>query len=201
MLIKSAEFVISNTDPGLCPVSNKPEFAFIGRSNVGKSSLINMLMEKKDLAKTSSEPGKTRLINHFIVNDEWFLVDLPGYGYAKVMRSSREKWIKFIRRYMLERENLFCVMVLLDIRVDPQQNDLDFMNWLGENEIPFVMVFTKTDKIGKQAIEKNLEVYREEMLKSWEELPQIFVTSAEKGIGRDDLLDFIASTLSTAAAK
>jgi GTP-binding protein len=195
MLIKSAEFVISNTDPGLCPVSSKPEFAFIGRSNVGKSSLINMLMEKKDLAKTSSEPGKTRLINHFIVNDEWFLVDLPGYGYAKVLRSSREKWIKFIRRYMLERENLFCVMVLLDIRVDPQQNDLDFMNWLGENEIPFVMVFTKTDKIGKQAIEKNLEVYREEMLKSWEELPQIFVTSAEKGTGRLELLDFIARTL------
>jgi GTP-binding protein len=154
-----------------------------------------MLMEKKDLAKTSSEPGKTRLINHFIVNDEWFLVDLPGYGYAKVMRSSREKWIKFIRRYMLERENLYCVMVLLDIRVDPQQNDLDFMNWLGENEIPFVMVFTKTDKIGKQAIEKNLEVYREEMLKSWEELPQIFVTSAEKGTGRLELLDFIARTL------
>lgn len=195
MLIKSAEFVISNTDPGLCPISDKPEFAFIGRSNVGKSSLINMLMGKKDLAKTSSEPGKTRLINHFIVNEEWFLVDLPGYGYAKVLRSSREKWIKFIRRYMLERENLYCVMVLLDIRVEPQQNDLDFMNWLGENEIPFVMVFTKTDKIGKLVIEKNLETYREEMLKSWEELPRIFITSAEKGTGREELLDFISGII------
>ncbi|MCL4484021.1 MAG: ribosome biogenesis GTP-binding protein YihA/YsxC [Bacteroidetes bacterium] len=196
MLIKSAEFVVSNTDPGLCPVSDMPEFAFIGRSNVGKSSLINMLMGMKNLAKTSSEPGKTRLINHFIVNNEWYLVDLPGYGYAKALRSSREKWIKFIRKYMLERENLYCVMVLLDIRLEPQQNDLDFMNWLGENEIPFVMIFTKTDKLGRTAIEKNLAVYREEMSKSWEELPAVFVTSAEKGTGKEELLDFIAKTIS-----
>jgi len=195
MLIKSAEFVMSNTDPGLCPETDRPEFAFIGRSNVGKSSLINMLMGKKDLAKTSSEPGKTRLINHFIVNDDWFLVDLPGYGYAKALRSSREKWIKFIRKYILERENLYCVMVLLDIRVEPQQNDLDFMNWLGENEIPFVMVFTKMDKLGKVVMEKNLAAYHEEMFKSWEELPQIFITSAEKGTGREELLDFIEGTI------
>jgi len=195
MLIKSAEFVMSNTDPGLCPETDRPEFAFIGRSNVGKSSLINMLMGKKDLAKTSSEPGKTRLINHFIVNDDWFLVDLPGYGYAKALRSSREKWIKFIRKYILERENLYCVMVLLDIRVEPQQNDLDFMNWLGENEIPFVMVFTKMDKLGIAVVEKNLAAYHEEMFKSWEELPQIFITSAEKGTGREELLDFIEGTI------
>ena len=195
MLIKSADFVMSNTDPGLCPETDRPEFAFIGRSNVGKSSLINMLMGKKDLAKTSSEPGKTRLINHFIVNDDWFLVDLPGYGYAKALRSSREKWIKFIRKYILERENLYCVMVLLDIRVEPQQNDLDFMNWLGENEIPFVMVFTKMDKLGKVVVEKNLAAYHEEMFKSWEELPQIFITSAEKGTGREELLDFIDGTI------
>jgi GTP-binding protein len=195
MLIKSAEFVVSNTDPGQCPVGEQPEFAFIGRSNVGKSSLINMLMGMKNLAKTSSEPGKTRLINHFIVNNEWYLVDLPGYGYAKALRSSREKWIKFIRKYILERENLYCVMVLLDIRLEPQQNDLDFMNWLGENAIPFVMIFTKIDKIGKMAIEKNLAVYHEAMFKSWEELPQIFVTSAEKGTGKGELLDFIENTM------
>jgi GTP-binding protein len=195
MLIKSAEFVVSNTDPGQCPVSEQPEFAFIGRSNVGKSSLINMLMGMKNLAKTSSEPGKTRLINHFIVNNEWYLVDLPGYGYAKVLRSSREKWIKFIRKYILERENLYCVMVLLDIRLEPQQNDLDFMNFLGENEIPFVMIFTKTDKLGRVAIEKNVAAYRDEMSKNWEELPRIFVTSAEKGTGKEELLDFIADTM------
>ncbi|HWS00669.1 MAG TPA: ribosome biogenesis GTP-binding protein YihA/YsxC [Prolixibacteraceae bacterium] len=195
MLIKSAEFVISNTDPGLCPVSEQPEFAFIGRSNVGKSSLINMLMGMKYLAKTSAEPGKTRLINHFIVNNQWFLVDLPGYGYAKVLRSSREKWIRFIRKYILERENLYCVMVLLDIRLEPQKNDLDFMSWLGENEIPFVMVFTKADKLGKNVVEQKLDTYREEMLKSWEELPRIFVTSAEKGTGKDEVLNFIEDTM------
>lgn len=195
MLIKNAEFVVSNTDPGQCPLSEQPEFAFIGRSNVGKSSLINMLMGMKNLAKTSSEPGKTRLINHFIVNNEWYLVDLPGYGYAKALRSSREKWIKFIRKYILERENLYCVMVLLDIRLEPQQNDLDFMNWLGENAIPFVMIFTKIDKIGKMAIEKNLAAYHEAMFKSWEELPQIFVSSAEKGTGKEELLDFIENAM------
>ena len=201
MIIRSAEFVVSNTDPGLCPVTGQPEFAFIGRSNVGKSSLINMLMGVNNLAKTSSEPGKTRLINHFIVNNEWFLVDLPGYGYAKVLRSNREKWIKFIRKYILERENLFCVMVLIDIRLKPQQNDIEFMNWLGENGIPFVMVFTKTDKLGRNVIEKNLAAYHEEMFKSWEELPQIFVTSAEKGTGKEELLNFIVDAMQHATTK
>lgn len=193
-MIKSAQFVVSNTDPRQCPESGLPEFAFIGRSNVGKSSLINLLMGAKNLAKTSSEPGKTRLINHFLVNEEWFLVDLPGYGYAKVLRSSREKWMQFIRRYLLERPNLTCVMVLLDIRLEPQQNDLEFMAWLGENGIPFVMVFTKADKLSKTAAAGNLATYREEMLKSWESLPPVFVTSAEKGTGKEELLDFIAET-------
>jgi GTP-binding protein len=196
MLIKSAEFVVSNTDPGLCPVTEQPEFAFIGRSNVGKSSLINMLMGMNNLAKTSSEPGKTRLINHFIVNSQWYLVDLPGYGYAKVLRSSREKWIKFIRKYLLERKNLYCVMVLLDIRLAPQQNDLEFMNWLGENQIAFAMVFTKSDKLGRTTIEKNISTYKEEMHKSWEELPPIFVTSAEKGTGKEEVLEFIQMAMS-----
>ncbi len=195
MIIRSAEFVISNTDPDLCPVSDQPEFAFIGRSNVGKSSLINMLMGMNNLAKTSSEPGKTRLINHFIVNNEWYLVDLPGYGFAKVLRSNREKWITFIRKYILERDNLYCVMVLIDIRLEPQQNDIEFMNWLGEYGIPFVMIFTKADKLGRNVVEKNLSVYREKMMESWEELPQIFVTSAEKGTGKAELLDFIGTTI------
>lgn len=199
MLIKSAEFVMSNTDPGKCPVSNLPEFAFIGRSNVGKSSLLNMMMGMKNLAKTSSEPGKTRLINHFLVNNELYLVDLPGYGYAKVLRSSREKWMKFIRKYLLERSNLYCVMVLLDVRVEPQQIDLDFMNWLGENEIPFVMVFTKSDKLGKVTVEKNIAVYREAMLQHWETLPEIFTTSSEKGIGREELLEFMDKTIRSIA--
>ena len=199
MLIKSAEFVMSNTDPGKCPVSNLPEFAFIGRSNVGKSSLLNMMMGMKNLAKTSSEPGKTRLINHFLVNNELYLVDLPGYGYAKVLRSSREKWMKFIRKYLLERSNLYCVMVLLDVRVEPQQIDLDFMNWLGENEIPFVMVFTKSDKLGKVTVEKNIAVYREAMLQHWEALPEIFTTSSEKGIGREELLEFMDKTIRSIA--
>ena len=199
MLIKSAEFVMSNTDPGKCPVSNLPEFAFIGRSNVGKSSLLNMMMWMKNLAKTSSEPGKTRLINHFLVNNELYLVDLPGYGYAKVLRSSREKWMKFIRKYLLERSNLYCVMVLLDVRVEPQQIDLDFMNWLGENEIPFVMVFTKSDKLGKVTVEKNIAVYREAMLQHWEALPEIFTTSSEKGIGREELLEFMDKTIRSIA--
>ena len=191
MLIKSAEFVISNTDPDLCPESELPEFAFIGRSNVGKSSLINMLVGSKYLAKTSSSPGKTRLINHFIVNQDWYLVDLPGYGYAKVMRSERSKWLGFIRSYMVKRQNLYCVMVLLDLRIEPQANDLEFMQWLAENGIPFVMVFTKADKLKKGEVLRNLEHYKTEMLKAWEELPQIFVTSAEKGDGRDELLGFI----------
>ena len=191
MIIKSAEFVVSNTNPALCPESELPEFAFIGRSNVGKSSLINMLTGVKDLAKTSSSPGKTQLINHFIINEEWFLVDLPGYGYAKAMRSQRERWLSFIKTYMNKRENLYCVMVLIDSRLKPQANDLEFMEWLALNGIPFVMVFTKTDKLSKTQLSKNIEGYKKEMLNYWEELPQIFVASAEKGKGKEELLDFI----------
>ena len=191
MIIKSAEFVVSNTNPALCPESELPEFAFIGRSNVGKSSLINMLTGVKDLAKTSSSPGKTQLINHFIINEEWFLVDRPGYGYAKAMRSQRERWLSFIKTYMNKRENLYCVMVLIDSRLKPQANDLEFMEWLALNGIPFVMVFTKTDKLSKTQLSKNIEGYKKEMLNYWEELPQIFVTSAEKGKGKEELLDFI----------
>jgi GTP-binding protein len=191
MLIKSAEFVVSNTNPALCPESDLPEFAFIGRSNVGKSSLLNMLVGAKNLAKTSATPGKTRLINHFIINEKWYVVDLPGYGYAKTLRSQREKWLSFIRGYMLKRENLYCVMALIDMRLEPQANDLEFMEWLAQNGIPFVMVFTKADKLKRNQLEKNLAHYKKEMLKAWEELPRIFVTSAEKGSGREELLDFI----------
>lgn len=195
MLIKSAEFVVSNTNPALCPESELPEFAFIGRSNVGKSSLLNMLVGAKNLAKTSATPGKTRLINHFIINEKWYVVDLPGYGYAKTLRSQREKWLSFIRGYMLKRENLYCVMVLIDMRLEPQANDLEFMEWLAQNGIPFVMVFTKADKLKRNQVEKNLAHYKKEMLKVWEELPRIFITSAEKGSGREEMLDFIGELI------
>jgi GTP-binding protein len=191
MIIKKAEFVISNDDPSKCPKTSKPEFAFVGRSNVGKSSLINMLTGYRNLAKISVTPGKTRLINHFNINDEWFLVDLPGYGYAKTLRTNREKWLLFIRKYLINRENLQCVMVLIDARHEPQKLDLEFMKWLGMNEVPFAMVFTKADKLTRNHLEKNLVNYKKEMLKSWEELPPLFISSAETGAGRDDLLDFI----------
>ena len=191
MIIKKAEFIISNTDPELCPLTDKPEFAFVGRSNVGKSSLINMLTGFGDLAKVSTEPGKTRLINHFNINDEWFLVDLPGYGYARVGRSSREQWTTFIRKYLNIRENLYCVFALIDSRHKPQVNDLEFMNFLGNSEIPFAMVFTKADKLSRRQLEKNLTIYKEEMLKTWEELPPLFVTSSSSRLGRDELLGFI----------
>lgn len=168
-----------------------PEYAFIGRSNVGKSSLINMLVAKKDLAKTSGKPGKTQLINHFIINENWYLVDLPGYGYAQVSRESRESWEVFIKKYILKRENLMCMMVLLDSRLPPQKIDLEFMDWLGEKEIPFVMVFTKTDKLSKKQFADNMQLYKQEMEKQWDELPRCFYTSAEKKEGRKELLDFI----------
>jgi GTP-binding protein len=195
MIIKKAEFVISNDDPSKCPKTEKPEFAFVGRSNVGKSSLINMLTGYRNLAKISTTPGKTRLINHFNINDDWFLVDLPGYGYAKALRTNREKWLQFIRKYLINRENLQCVMVLIDSRHEPQNLDLEFMTWLGINEVPFAMVFTKTDKLTRNHLERNIGDYKEEMLKSWEELPPLFVSSAETGAGRDDLLDFIENII------
>ena len=191
MIIKKAEFVISNTDPEKCPLSEKPEFAFVGRSNVGKSSLINMLTGFGDLAKVSTAPGKTRLINHFNINDEWFLVDLPGYGYAKVGRTSRAQWLSFIRKYLAIRENLFCVFSLIDSRHEPQANDLEFINFMGENGIPFAMVFTKADKLSRKQLEKNLTIYKDQMLQSWEVLPPLFVTSSGTKLGRDEVLGFI----------
>lgn len=195
MIISKAEFVMSNTDPALCPAPDRPEFAFVGRSNVGKSSLINMLTDVKNLAKVSSEPGKTRLINHFDIDDRWYLVDLPGYGFAKVVRTEREKWEKFIRKYLLHRENLYCVFALIDSRHKLQALDLDFMNWMGENGIPFSMVFTKTDKLSKRQLGLNIEGYRTQMLEHWEELPPQFLTSAEKNIGKSELLDYIDGIL------
>lgn len=191
MKINQAEFIISNTDVRLCPEPTLPEYAFIGRSNVGKSSLINMLTNNKNLAKTSSKPGKTRLINHFLINKEWYLVDLPGYGYAKVNHNARDRFQKFISRYMTTRENLTNVFVLIDSRHTPQEIDLDFMIWLGENGVPFSLVFTKLDKLRKGEQKKAIQNYEEEMLKVWEEMPPYFVTSSVKALGKDELLGYI----------
>jgi GTP-binding protein len=191
MIIKEAKFVISNTDHKLCPDDGKPEFAFIGRSNVGKSSLINMLTNHKKLAKTSSTPGKTQLINHFIINNEWYLVDLPGYGYAKASKKSRYNWEKFISEYLLHRTSLFNTFVLIDSRLEPQKIDLEFMNWCGEKEIPFSMVFTKIDKLSSSALQKNLTAYKKEMMKYWTDLPPIFTTSSESNFGQEKLLNYI----------
>ncbi|MDR2911026.1 MAG: ribosome biogenesis GTP-binding protein YihA/YsxC [Bacteroidales bacterium] len=191
MEIKEARFIISNTDVKKCPVPNKPEYAFIGRSNVGKSSLINMLTNKKSLAKTSGKPGKTQVINHFLVNEEWYLVDLPGYGYAKVPTAERKKWEKFIRKYILERENLYCLFVLIDSRHEPQTVDIEFMEWLGTNKISFVMVFTKIDKLNTGELDENIKVYEKKMQESWDEMPCFFITSAETRQGKTELLNFI----------
>ena len=191
MNIKSAEFVISNTDYTSCPQDGKPEYAFIGRSNVGKSSLINMLTNRKGLAMTSSTPGKTMLINHFLINDQWYLVDLPGYGYARRGKESRDKLREIIEDYVLERTAMTSLFVLVDSRHEPQAIDLEFMEWLGENGIPFSIVFTKGDKQGTGKLKMNVNAYKAEMLKSWEELPPVFVTSAETGIGKDELLAYI----------
>ncbi len=190
-MIKSAEFVISNTDHRKCPADGKPEYAFIGRSNVGKSSLINMLTNKKGLAKTSGKPGKTQLINHFIIDDSWYIVDLPGYGYAKTSKANRAKWERFIVEYLTNRDTLINVFVLLDSRLEPQKIDLEFMNWCGEKGIPFSMVFTKIDKLSSTALQKNLARYKKEMLKFWEELPPVFTTSSESKFGQERLLNYI----------
>jgi len=194
------DFVKSSAVYTECPEPDIPEYAFVGRSNVGKSSLINMLTERKSLAKTSGTPGKTQLINHFSVANtakqpkpDWYLVDLPGYGYAKVSKKDRNKFKGLIYNFLKKRENLYCTFVLIDIRHSPQDNDLEFMTWLGSNGIPFAMIFTKADKLKPGAIERNLEAYGEEMLKIWEELPPYFVTSAEKGDGREEVLSFIAN--------
>lgn len=191
MIIKSAEFVISNSDYRKCPQDGKPEYAFIGRSNVGKSSLINMLTNRKGLAMTSSTPGKTMLINHFLINDEWYLVDLPGYGYARRGKEGREKLRKIIEDYILEREAMTNLFVLVDSRHEAQKIDLEFMEWLGENGIPFAIVFTKGDKQGSGRLQLNVNAYKEKLLETWEELPPIFVTSSEKGQGREELLKYI----------
>ena len=191
MVIKTAEFVISNTKLSLCPEPNKPEYAFIGRSNVGKSSLINYITEKKKLAKTSGKPGKTQLINHFIINDEWYLVDLPGYGYAQTSKTNRQKWEAFISDYILHRENLINLFVLIDCRLPAQKIDLEFMEWLGEKGVPFSIVFTKTDKLTSSKLNKNLLAYKKEMLKAWEEMPINFSTSASGKMGKEPILNYI----------
>ena len=191
MEIKDARFIVRNTKVEKCPKPDKPEYAFIGRSNVGKSSLINMLTNKKSLAKTSGKPGKTRLINHFLINDEWYLVDLPGYGYAKVPKSERLKWEKFLKRYILKRENLYCLFVLIDSRHKAQKADLDFMEWLGTSEIPFSIIFTKTDKLKPEELEANLKAYEEKLFETWETLPGYFISSAETYAGKNEILDFI----------
>ena len=194
MIIKTAKFVMSNTDITKCPKPKMAEYAFIGRSNVGKSSLINMLTNHSKLAKISGRPGKTQLINHFIINEEWYLVDLPGYGYAKVSKSLRKAWSGFIKSYIMNRENLMTLFVLIDSRLEPQKIDMEFMQNLGENEIPFVIVFTKTDKLTKLKLKYNLEHYKNEMLKIWEFLPEMFITSANSSRGKIEVLDFIEET-------
>ena len=191
MEIKEARFVVSNTDVKKCPPPNKPEYAFIGRSNVGKSSLINRLTNKKTLAKISGKPGKTRLINHYLINEEWYLVDLPGYGYAEVPKKERLKWEQFLKRYILQRENLYCLFVLVDSRHEPQKPDLDFMEWLGISEVPFTIIFTKIDKLKPEELKANLKKYEEKMFETWETMPGYYISSAETGDGTTEILDFI----------
>ncbi|GHA26938.1 putative GTP-binding protein EngB [Salinimicrobium marinum] len=193
MKIKSAEFVISNSEVSKCPDSKLPEYAFIGRSNVGKSSLINMLTERKSLAKTSGRPGKTQLINHFLINESWHLVDLPGYGYAKVSKSAKKTFQRFITAYFEKREQMLCAFVLIDSRHKPQTIDMEFMQWLGEHGVPFCIIFTKTDKLKPKALERNIESYKAEMLQTWTEMPPYFVTSSTTGMGRESVLDYIDS--------
>jgi GTP-binding protein len=195
MIIQSAEFLCSNSDYRKCPTPVHPEFAFIGRSNVGKSSLINMITGRKGLAKTSGTPGKTQLINHFIINNNWNLVDLPGYGFAKTSQTNRVSWMEMIRGYLLHRENLLCTFVLVDSRLKPQAIDLDFMEWMGKKQLPFVILFTKTDKLTKNELQSNLAAYKKQLSQHWDPLPVHFTTSSESGLGRDAVLDYIASVM------
>ena len=191
MEIKTAEFTLSAPTVGMCPQDTKPEYAFIGRSNVGKSSLINMLTNHKKLAKTSATPGKTLLINHFIINKEWYLVDLPGYGYAKRSKKEIDKLDQMIRGYILQREQLVNVFVLVDVRLEPQKIDLEFIEWLGGSSVPFAIIFTKADKLTPNKARQAVEAYKKTLLETWEELPPIFLTSAEKREGRDEVLQYI----------
>ena len=194
MQIKSAEFSGRQQDPEKCPAPVHPEYAFIGRSNVGKSSLINMLVERKKLAKISSTPGKTRLINHFLINGSWYLVDLPGYGYARISESSKATWKKMVRSYLKTRKNLQYVFILVDARLSPQALDLEFIEWLGKTQIPFCIVFTKADKLKKQQVISSVEKYKKKLNETWEELPVLFISSAIERKGRDELLEFIAAS-------
>jgi len=195
MIIHSASFIKSSPSLKECPAPVKPEFGFIGRSNVGKSSLINMLTGWSKLAKTSVQPGKTRTINHFVVNESWYLVDLPGYGYAKVPIKLREKWVRAVEEYILRRENLVLLFVLLDSRLKPQKSDLEFMEFLGRNQIPFSRVFTKTDKLNKTVLEKSIQIFNTEMLNNWESVPTTFISSAVNGTGRDEILNYIEESI------
>jgi GTP-binding protein len=191
MIIKTAEYLMSNTDYKKCPNNDVYEFAFIGRSNVGKSSLINMLTGNKSLAKISSKPGKTQKINHFLINKSWYLVDLPGYGFAKISKTMRAEFSKMTVDYILHRRNLACLFVLIDSRISPQKIDVEYMEWLGNSNVPFAVVFTKTDKLGTNALKDNIEIYKKELLKTWETLPDMFFSSAEKGTGKDEILNYI----------
>lgn len=194
MLIKSAEFIKSSSKLRDCPLSDLNEYAFIGRSNVGKSSLINMLLGRRKVAKTSSTPGKTQLINHFLINDEWYIVDLPGYGYAKASKESRIIWQNFIFNYLQKRDNLVCLFLLIDSRHEPMKIDLDFINWLGTKSIPFVFVFTKSDKISKRQLKTNIDSYKNKLLETWENLPEIFVASTVTLEGKEEILKMISDT-------
>ncbi len=191
MEIKQAKFLVSNSVVDKCPPANRPEYAFIGRSNVGKSSLINMLAGIKSLAKTSAKPGKTQLVNHFLINESWYLVDLPGYGYAQAPKSEREKWEKILREYILQRANLCCLFVLVDIRHEALKKDLEFMEWLGSNQVPFVVVFTKSDKLRADEIELAVQKYMEMVSRIFEPLPGRFITSSVDFRGKTEILDFI----------
>ncbi|TAD99149.1 MAG: YihA family ribosome biogenesis GTP-binding protein [Bacteroidetes bacterium] len=191
MSIKTANFVKSSPEYQQCPPPTLPEYAFIGRSNVGKSSLINMIVAQKDMAKTSGKPGKTQLINHFLINEQWYLVDLPGYGYAKVSKEKKKTFGAMIENYLLERKSLRCVFVLIDIRLEMQKNDQEFMRWLGECGIPFVLAFTKCDKLSKNGVQKAVQAYEQEMFKEWEEMPTYFVSSANTNQGQEEILAFI----------
>jgi GTP-binding protein len=193
MIVKSAEFICSNTQISKLPPPVKPEYAFIGRSNVGKSSLINTLTGKKGLAKTSQTPGKTQLINHFLINENWYIVDLPGYGYARASKANKANWDKFIHTYLDKRESLQCVMVLIDSRLEPQKIDVEFCNWLGEKGLSFVLVFTKADKQSSVKTDQNVAKFRKAMLATFEEMPQFFITSSETQLGREDILAFISN--------
>jgi GTP-binding protein len=193
-IIKTVTFISAGNDPGKCPVPDRPEYAFIGRSNVGKSSLLNMIAGRKSLARISVSPGKTQTINHYLVNDAWYLVDLPGYGYAKVSKTMREKWTGFTSKYLMERPNLMCLFQLIDIRIEPQAIDLSFSNFLGKEGIPFVVAFTKSDKVTPNLLNKNRAAYCKEMSKTWEQLPRQFVTSSRNKKGREELLEFIQQT-------